>query len=54
MDPATQAVVELWNTAATVDEIWARLGWLNANLAATNGLLAALLLVLRSRKDGEK
>jgi hypothetical protein len=58
----TQFALEVWQTPETINEIWARLGWLNLNLATTNLLLGTLIVVLRGRvqpkpeekKDGAK
>lgn len=54
MDPVTQFALEVWQTPETINEIWARLGWLNLNLAVTNALLGVLIVALRGRKDGAK
>lgn len=54
MDPATQGIMEMWQTAEAVEMILGRIGYLNLNLAITNALLASLIVVLRKRKDGEK
>lgn len=45
-------IAEMWQTAETINEIWSRIGWLNFNLMMTNALLAALIVILRNRKDG--
>jgi len=54
MDPATQAITEIWQTSETINEIWSRIGWLNVNLIVTNALLGMLIFTMRNRKDGEK
>jgi hypothetical protein len=55
MDPATDAVLQIWDTAATVDGIYSRLGYLNVLLGMNIFLLAPLIRTVGSnKKDGEK
>jgi len=55
MDPATQAITEIWQTAETIDQIWARVGWLNFLISMTNVLLFALIVSNNlNRKSGDK
>lgn len=62
MDPATQSILEIWQTAETVTGIYDRLGEVHGQLVYLNWLLvlnAGLLLALirsvavSKKKDGE-
>lgn len=63
MDPATDAILQIWDTAATVDGIYSRLGdvygqlvYLNWLLVINAGLLLGLirLVAVSKKKDGEQ
>lgn len=55
MDPTTQAIAEMWQTAETINEIWSRIGWLNFLISMTNVLLLTLIVSNNlNRKSGDK